>query len=110
LVRPLMTLAETLVAIWQQAFADEKAVVELPAGAYRVTKTRSKGLRTVRFTYDTYELDGIEQNPETASRWAALAREGKRVMQFSFRGSYVANVCEGKLLRYPAWEKLGLPE
>jgi len=105
-----MTLGETLVAVWQQALADEKPIVELPAGDYRVTRTRSKRLRTVRFTYGAYELDGIEQNPETASQWAALAREGKRVMQFSFSGSYVANVCEGRLLRYPAWEKLGLSE
>jgi hypothetical protein len=105
-----MTLGETLVAVWQQALADGNPSIELQLGRYRVTRTRSKGLRTVRFTYDTYELDGIEQNPQTASQWAALAREGKRVMQFSFRGSYIGNVCEGKLRRYPAWEKLGLPE
>jgi hypothetical protein len=105
-----MTLGETLVVVWQQASRDEKPSIELSSGSYRVTRTRSKRLRSVRFTYNSYELDGIEQNPDTASQWAALAREGKRVMQFSFRGSYVANVCEGTLLRYPAWKKLGLPE
>ena len=49
------------------------------------------------FCYDDYRLDGIEQNPETTSRWAALAREGKQVMQFSYQHRYVASVCEGKL-------------
>jgi hypothetical protein len=53
---------------------------------------------------------GIEQNPATKSRWAALAREGSRIMQFRCQGRYVANVCEGKLLRYPAWTALALPE
>jgi hypothetical protein len=55
-------------------------------------------------------LDGIEQNPETSSRWAALAREGKRVMQFSHEHRYFANVCEGELTRYPAWSAQRLPE
>jgi hypothetical protein len=31
-------------------------------------------------------------------------------MQFSVNRRYVANVCEGKLLRYPAWRSLNLPE
>jgi len=53
---------------------------------------------------------GIEQNPKTASRWAELARQGNRIMQFRCSGRYVANVCEGKLLRYPAWKALELPE
>ena len=105
-----MTLGETLVSVWQQALADEKPAVELPAGRHRVTKTRSKRLRTVRFACGDYQFDGIEQNPQTGSRWAALAREGKRVMQFSCQGRYVGNVCEGKLLRYPAWQQFGLPE
>jgi hypothetical protein len=105
-----MTLGETLVAVWQQALADEKSQVELPDGRYRVTKTRSKRLRTVQFRFVDRLMDGIEQNPQTGSRWASLAREGKRVMQFSYQGRYVGNVCEGQLLRYPAWQQLGLPE
>lgn len=105
-----MTLGETLIAVWQQALADEKPAVELNDTRYQVTKTRSKRLRTLRFSYGEYQIDGIEQNPNTTSRWAALAREGQRIMQFSFQGRYFGNVSEGDLLRYPAWEKLGLPE
>jgi hypothetical protein len=105
-----MTLGETLVTVWQQALAEGKPAVQLNGERYRVTKTRSKGLRTLRFRYGEYELDAIEQNPQTTSRWAALAREGKRIMQFSFKGQYIGNVCEGELLRYQAWERLALPE
>ena len=105
-----MTLGETVIAVWQQALADEKPAVELNNTCYRVTKTRSAGLRTVRFNYGDHQVDAIEQNPKTASRWAALAREGKRIMQFSYQGRYIGNVSEGDLVRYSSWGKLGLPE
>jgi hypothetical protein len=104
-----MTLGETLTSIWQQALAEGKSPIELEGKTYSVGSTRAKKLRTVRFHYADYRLDGIEQNPETTSRWAALAREGKRVMQFSYQHRYVANVCEGTLTRYPAWHALRLP-
>jgi len=45
-----------------------------------------------------------EQNPETKSRWAQLAREGKKVMQFLSGGRYVANVVDGKATVY--WKLL----
>jgi len=105
-----MTLAETLVAVWQQVLAEGRSVVELEGEAYPVGHTRAKGLRTVEFTFGGHRIDGFEQNPQTSSRWAQLAREGQRIMQFSMGRRYFANVCEGKLLRYPAWKSLGLPE
>ncbi len=105
-----MTLGELLTSVWQQVLAEGKSTVELEGKTYPVGSTRAKKLRTVRFDYSNYRLDGIEQNPETTSRWAALARDGKRVMQFSYQSRYVGNVCEGKLTRYPAWFGLQLPE
>ena len=105
-----MTLGETLIAAWQQALVEGKPEVELEGGVYRVGHTRAKGLRTVEFTFGGHRIDGIEQNPQTGSRWAQLARDGQRIMQFSLGRRYFANVCEGKLLRYPAWNSLGLPE
>jgi hypothetical protein len=105
-----MTLGDALISIWQQALAEGKSTVDLDGKTYSVGKTRAKKLRIVRFDYADYRLDGIEQNPATASHWAALAREGKRVMQFSCQNRYVANVCEGKLTHYPAWYALHLPE
>ena len=78
-----------------------------------------RGFRPASFTWpdlsrwpgrSDLRIIGIEQNPATSSRWAALAEEGKRIMQFRCKGCYVANVCEGKLLRYPAWGALKLPD
>jgi hypothetical protein len=108
--RGLMTLGETLVSVWQQALVDESATVTLDSGPYRVTRTRSRGLKVVEFEFDGRQLTGIEQNPETASKWAALARQGQRVMQFNAGGRYFANVVEGKLTRYSAWAGLELAD
>ena len=105
-----MTLGETLIEVWQQVLVEGRPRVELAGKSYPITTTRAKKLRTVRFEYTRYHLDGIEQNPETGSRWALLAREGKRVMQFSLGRRYIGNVSEGELVRYPAWHSMGLPE
>jgi hypothetical protein len=45
-------------------------------------------------------LRGLEQNPETGSRWAQLARQGKKVMQFLKQRRYVAVVVDGKVQFY----------
>ncbi len=105
-----MTLGETLTIVWQQALADGQEEVELGHESYPVTMFRAKKVRSVEFSYGDLRIIGIEQNPSTSSRWAALAREGNRIMQFRCKGRYVANVCEGKLLRYPAWNALALPD
>ncbi len=105
-----MTLGETLIEVWRQVLVEGLPSVELAGKSYPVTATRAKKLRTVRFEYAPYSIDGIEQNPETGSRWALLAREGKRIMQFTLGRRYIGNVSEGDLVRYPAWHSLGLPE
>ena len=103
-------LADLLVDVWRQIFVD--GLVEVTAGRRRlpVEFTKTKHLRTVEVPYRNLRLFGIEQNPRTSSRWAKLAREGKRIMQFNAGGRYVANVCEGTVFRYPAWRAMKLPE
>jgi hypothetical protein len=54
----------------------------------------------VDFVFDGNEIRGLEQNPETKSRWAQMARSGKKVMQFISKGRYVANVVDGKVTVY----------
>lgn len=105
-----MTLADTLLSVWQQVLAEGKQPVELEGKTFGISRTRAKKLRTVRFDFEGRVLEGIEQNPQTASQWAALARKGQRIMQFSVERRYIGNVCEGKLTRYPAWFTLRLPE
>lgn len=105
-----MTLEETLLSAWQQTMVQGARVVDLEGRRHSVSRTRRQGLRTVELEYEGRRLTGIEQNPDTGSRWAELARQGQRVMQFSLGRRYFANVVEGKLMRYPAWAALELPE
>ena len=74
--------------------------VEVGGKSYPVRRTPKRGLRQVDFVFDGNEIRGLEQNPDTKSRWAQLARSGKKVMQFLNEGRYVANVVDGKVTRY----------
>jgi hypothetical protein len=42
-----------------------------------VRRTTRSRLREVEFDFEGHKLRGLEQNPQTASRWAQLARQGK---------------------------------
>ena len=105
-----MSLGESLVEVWRQALVEDRPEVELPGQRCRVTQTRAQHLRVVMFQFEDRVIEGIEQNPQKESRWAKLAQEGKRIMQFRIQRRYIGNVCEGQLLRYPAWKGLGLPD
>jgi carbamate kinase len=91
---------ETLIAVWRQALVDEADVIKLGSGRYLVTRSKAKMLRQVVFAVDGNSIIGIEQNPKTKSRWAALARSGKKVMQFIQDGRYAAVVADGKVTFY----------
>lgn len=91
---------QTLVEVWRQVLVEKATVVELSGRRYPVRTTPRKDLRQVDFIFDGNEIRGLEQNPETKSRWAELARSGKKVMQFLNEGRYVANVMDGKATVY----------
>lgn len=91
---------ETLIDVWRQALVENARVIVLGSARYNVSRTSKRGLRQVDFLFDGNELRGLEQNPETKSRWAEMARSGKKVMQFLSEGRYVANVVDGKLNYY----------
>lgn len=103
------TLGEALVTVWSQVLLEQRAKVALGSATFAVDRTRKLGLKTVFFTFAGVNVEGIEQNPETKSRWAQLARSGSKIMQYRVRGRYVANVCDGSLNRYPAWAGAGIP-
>jgi hypothetical protein len=105
----IAAIDQALVTVWQQVLIEKRREVELAGKRYPVGRTRSKRLRTAGFESGRYRFFGIEQNPETASRWATLARQGKRITQFRHENRYVANVCDGKVFYYPAWQATGLP-
>jgi len=91
---------QALIEVWRQALVENAKLVELGNERYPVRRTPKKGLRQVDFAFDGNEIRGLKQNPETKSRWAQMARSGKKVMQFLSEGRYVANVVDGKATLY----------
>ena len=91
---------QTLIEVWRQALVENAKVVVLGTERYPVRLTPKRGLRQVDFIFDGNEIRGLEQNPETRSEWAKLARAGKKVMQFLSEGRYVANVVDGNVTLY----------
>ena len=94
------TFEEAFIEVWRQALVESARSVTLGGESFRVLSTAKLGLKQVNFRFAGRELRGIEQNPDTRSRWAALAREGKKVMQFTESGRYLAVVVDGKYVAY----------
>src|SRR3954471_166916 len=94
------SLEETLTSVWQQLMIENARSVKLENRSFPVRRTSRSRLREVDFQFEAYELRGLEQNPKTASRWAQLARQGQKVMQFLHQRRYIAVVVAGKLQFY----------
>jgi hypothetical protein len=73
---------QTLIDVWREALVENAKAVGLGSEPYPVRTTPKRGLRQVDFVFEGNEIRGLEQNPETKSRWAQMARSGKKVMQF----------------------------
>jgi hypothetical protein len=95
-----MSLDEALLTVWRQALAEGAREVKLNGRSFPVRMTPKKHLRQVDFYFGDEAVRGLEQNPQTSSRWAKLAREGHKVMQFLSEGRYIANVVDGKVVLY----------
>ena len=96
---------ETLISVWRQVLVEDRKTVTLEGVHYPVRPTSRSKLWEVDFRFEEQTLLGLEQNPDTNSRWAQLAREGKKVMQFLSDGRYIANVVDGKLQFYGRRER-----
>ncbi len=94
------SLEETLISVWRQALVDKADSININGRLFLVRSTPKKHLLQVDFSWSGEVLRGLEQNPETSSRWAKLAREGHRIMQFLSRGRYIGNVVDGKITFY----------
>lgn len=91
---------ETIISVWRQALIENSQAIALDGRSFPVRQTSRSKLREVDFQFDGQTFRGLEQNPNTNSRWAQLAREGKKVMQFLNGGRYIANVVDGKVKIY----------
>jgi hypothetical protein len=88
---------QALIDVWRQVLVENADVVELGTKRYPVRQTPKRHLREVDFVVEGNKIRGLEQNPDTKSRWAQMPRSGKKVMQFLSGGRYVANVVYGKV-------------
>ena len=93
-------LEDILVSVWRQVMMENSNAMQLDGRRFPVLQTSRSKLREVNFEFEGQTLRGLEQNPNTKSRWAQLAREGKKVMQFLSGGKYVAVVVDGKAHLY----------
>jgi hypothetical protein len=96
----MKSLEDVLISVWRQSMVEGVSSVELESCTYAVKSTPRRGLKQIDFRFNGKSLRGLEQNPDTKSRWAAMAREGKKVMQFLEGGRYLAVVSDGKVHLY----------
>jgi hypothetical protein len=91
---------EVLSSVAKQMKAGKR--VEIDGRSVQVKRTSSQRLKTVSFTLDGRDYQGIEQNPEKPSRWGQLARKGHHVVQFRdvASGKYVAVAVDGEIKEY----------
>jgi hypothetical protein len=95
-------LEEVFLSVWRQSLIDRAKQVAIAAQIYPVRRTAKRRLAQVDFEFEGVSYRGLEQNPETASRWAQLARQGAKVMQFLSNGRYLAAIADGKITHYTA--------
>jgi hypothetical protein len=91
---------QALIDVWRQVLVEDAKVVELGRSRYLGRQTPKHHLREVDFVFDGNNIRGLEQNPDTKSRWAQMARSGTEVMQFLRGGRYTASVAEDKVTLY----------
>jgi len=93
-------LRDIQIDVWRQALVDGANYVQIGDEKYPIRQTSRRRLKQVDFRFEDHELRGLEQNPDTKSQWAKMAREGKKVMQFLDGGRYVAVVVNGEMKTY----------
>jgi hypothetical protein len=96
---------DVFISVWRQALVEQKKIVTAGNCTFSVRHTAKHRLAQIDFEVDGLEFRGLEQNPQTKSRWAKMAREGAKVMQFLRAGRYVGVVADGVLKHYSPTEK-----
>jgi hypothetical protein len=73
-----ISFEQVLIAVWWQVLIENSNIVELGAEHYPVRQTPKSRLRQVDFVFEGSNIRELEQNPQTNSQWAKLARSGKK--------------------------------
>jgi len=87
---------EVFISVWRQALIDGAKTIQIADATFPVRTTAKRKLKQVDFQLDGREIRALEQNPDTKSNWAALARKGQKIMQFIESGKYIGVVADGK--------------
>src|ERR1700721_3199188 len=93
-------LSDVLIDVWNQVLVHDSKVVRVGSEIFPVIRSKKKRFRQVYFLSDGMSITGLEQNPDTKSNWAKMAREGIKVMQFIHDRNYIAVVAAGKITLY----------
>jgi hypothetical protein len=96
---------DAFLSVWRQALVEHEKIISVGDATFSVRRTTKNRLAQIDFEADGVEFRGLEQNPQTKSRWAKMAREGAKVMQFLRAGRYVGVVADGVLKHYGSTEK-----
>src|ERR1700674_3218895 len=96
---------DALISVWRQSLVEQKKIVSIGGATFPVRRTSKHRLAQIDFEVDGVEVRALEQNPQTKSRWAKMARERAKIMQFLRAGRYVAVVVDGVLKHYSSAEK-----
>ncbi|MBU7044123.1 MAG: hypothetical protein HXS47_11070 [Theionarchaea archaeon] len=83
-------LQEKAVKIFEALF-DNRDSVEIDGTTYPIKRTSQTHLRSVKGEDYFY----VEQNPEKASSWAKMAREGHNILWIIDGSDYIAQVRDG---------------
>ncbi len=67
-----LSLEDTLLIVWRQSLVENKRAVTLEGQSFPVRSTAKRKLKQIDFQFEGIDLRGLEQNPDTKSRWAAL--------------------------------------
>jgi hypothetical protein len=94
------TFEETLLSVWRQVMTEDLAAVVIDGCPWPVKRMARRRLRQVDFQFEGKDIRGLEQNPDTKSRWAQQARASKRVMQFLGDAGYLAVAVDGQVHFY----------
>ncbi len=93
-------LDEAMLQVWRQVLVENAKRVTVEGQTYPVRRTAKTRLAQIDFEVAGQSVRGLEQNPNTQSRWAQFARKGAKVMQFLSNGRYIAAIADGKITHY----------
>jgi hypothetical protein len=99
-------LDDAFISVWRQALVEQKKIISVGGATFSVRRTTKHRLAQIDFEMDAVDFRALEQNPQTKSRWAKMAREGAKVMQFLRAGRYIGVVADGVLKHYSSAEKV----